>query len=205
MCGRYELSETPQRLQAVFRLDTLPQGFANADIRPTNTAPVVRYENGQRLASLLRWGLIPGWAKDEKIAQRTFNARAEGVAEKPSFRSAFKRRRCLVPASSFYEWRAIPGEKKKQKLRFNNAQHRPLALAGLWEYWMHPETKELWETFTIITTSANDFMAPIHDRMPVILGEADWDTWLDPEVGKTLLLQSMLRPCPDDWLEMSPA
>jgi putative SOS response-associated peptidase YedK len=149
--------------------------------------------------------LIPSWSKDDKIAQHTFNARGETVADKPSFRAAFKRRRCIVPASAFFEWRAIPGEKKKQKLRFTSPEEHPLALAGLWEHWKRPETGEMVETYTVITTEANAFMAPIHDRMPVILGERDWDAWLDPDTGNPLLLQSMLAPCPDDWLECAPA
>ena len=160
---------------------------------------------GQRLALPARWGLIPSWSKDDKIAQHTFNARGETVAEKPSFRAAFKRRRCIVPVSAFFEWRAIPGEKKKQKLRFTSPEQHPLALAGLWEHWQRPDTGETVESYTIITTTANDFMAPIHDRMPVILGKSDWDAWLDPETGNPLLLQSMLAPCPDEWLECAPA
>ena len=144
-------------------------------------------------------------AKDDKIAQHTFNARAESVAEKPSFRATFKRRRCIVPVSAFFEWRAIPGERKKQKLRFASPEEHPLALAGLWKHWTRPETGEGVESYTVITTGANAFMAPIHERMPVILGERDWDAWLDPETGNLLLLQSMLAPCPDGWLECSPA
>ncbi|MGB7534114.1 MAG: SOS response-associated peptidase, partial [Azonexus sp.] len=123
------------------------------------------------------------------------------VADKPSFRAAFKRRRCLVPVSAFYEWRELHGEKRKQKLRFASPEQHPLALAGQWEHWKQPETGELVESYTIITTAANAFMAPIHDRMPVILGECDWTAWLDPDMSNPMLLQSMLVPCPDDWLE----
>lgn len=123
-------------------------------------------------------------AKDDKIAQHTFNARAESVAEKPSFRAAFKRRRCIVPVSAFFEWRAIPGERKKQKLRFASPEEHPLALAGLWKHWTRPETGEGVESYTVITTGANAFMAPIHERMPVILGERDWDAWLPSSTVK---------------------
>ena len=205
MCGRYDLNESPQILALYFRLFAEPPTFRNADVRPSNTAPIIRLHEGQRLALPARWGLIPSWSKDDKIAQHTFNARAETVAEKPSFRAAFKRRRCIVPVSAFVEWRAIPGEKKKQKLRFASPEQHPLALAGLWEHWQRLETGESVETYTIITTTANDFMAPIHDRMPVILGQGDWDAWLDQATGNPLLLQSMLAPCPDDWLECVPA
>lgn len=201
MCGRYDLNESPQMLMLYFMLGAEPEAFSNPDVRPTNKAPVIRNLDGQRLASLARWGLIPSWSKDDKIAQHTFNARAETIAEKPSFRAAFKRRRCIVPVSAFYEWRAIPGEKKKQKLRFASPDATPLAIAGLWEHWTRPETGETVESYTVITTTANDFMAPIHDRMPVILGKADWDAWLDPETGNPLLLESMLQPCPNDWLD----
>lgn len=205
MCGRYDLNESPQMLMLYFFLDELAEEYRNADVRPTNQAPIIREGEGGRLASPARWGLIPSWAKDEKIAQHTFNARGETVAEKPSFRAAFKRRRCIVPASAFFEWQAVPGEKKKRKLRFASPDGKPLALAGLWERWQQPGTGETIDSYTIITTKANELMAPIHDRMPVILGASDWNAWLDPETGNPLLLQSMVAPCPDDWLEMAPA
>lgn len=205
MCGRYDLNQSPQMLMLYFSLGAEPEPFSNPDVRPTNRAPIIRNLDEQRIAGLARWGLIPSWSKDDKIAQHTFNARAETIAEKPSFRAAFKRRRCIVPASAFFEWRAIPGEKKKQKLRFVSPDGNPLALAGLWEHWTRPETGEAVESYTIITTSANGFMAPIHNRMPVILGQPDWGAWLDPEAGNPLLLESMLKPCPDEWLEYEAA
>jgi len=175
MCGRYDLNESPQMLALYFLLSAEPAMFSNADVRPTNTAPIIRSHEGQRLALPARWGLIPFWLKGDKIPQHTFNARGETVAGKPSFRVAFKRQRCLVPVSAFFEWRAIPGEQKKQKLRFTSPEQHPLALAGLWDHWRRPETGETVESYTIITTSANAFMAPIHNRMPVILGKRDWD------------------------------
>ena len=188
----------PERISAdagaLLHAGQIAAPYSNADVRPTNSAPIIRIHEGQRLALPARWGLIPSWSKDDKIAQHTFNAGGETVADKPSFRAAFKRRRCIVPVSAFFEWRVIPGEKKKQKLRFSSPGQHPLALAGLWEHWQRPETGEPVETYTIITTAANDFMAPIHDRMPVILGQADWDLWLSPETGSPLLLQSMLAP-----------
>lgn len=194
MCSRFSVATPKDQLKVRFRLDALPADFFNEDIRPTNFAPVIRVVEGQRLALPARWGLIPSWAKDHGIAQHTFNARSETLAEKPSFRAAFKKRRCIIPTDAFYEWRAIPGERRKQRLRFEASDGSPLALAGLWEHWKRPETGELLETFTIITTAANDFMAPIHDRMPVIISDADMDIWIDPDESNPLLLQSMLRP-----------
>lgn len=205
MCGRYDLSQSPQMLQLYFRLSAPAAAFSNADIRPTDWAPIIREQGGERLAVPARWGLIPSWSKDDAIAKHTFNARGETVAEKPSFRTAFKRRRCVVPATAFFEWRVVPGEKRKQKLRFSDPAGNPLALAGLWESWQQPGADAVIQTYTIITTTANGLMAPIHDRMPVVLGETDWDTWLDPEVNNPVLLQSMLQPCPDEWLEANPA
>ena len=115
MCGRYDLNQTPQMLMLYFSLEAEPAPFSNSDIRPTNKAPIIRNHGGQRVAGLARWGLIPSWSKDDKIAQHTFNARAETLAEKPSFRAAFKRRRCIVPASAFYEWRAVPPVKRENR------------------------------------------------------------------------------------------
>lgn len=204
MCGRYDLNESPQMLALYFQLLEIPPSYSNADVRPSNWAPVIRIDEGRRVASLAKWGLIPSWSKDERIAQHTFNARAESVAEKPSYRASFKRKRCLVPVSAFFEWKAIPGQKKKQKLRFSSSDGSPLALAGLWDRWMAPEGQPI-ETYTIITTTANKLLEPIHERMPVVLGRDDWEAWLDPQAGNPLLLQSMLQPCPEEWLECSPA
>lgn len=201
MCGRYELHNSPQMLMLYFLLAEEPTAYSNADVRPTNEAPIIRICDGNRLALSAHWGLIPSWAKDATIAQHTFNARAETLAEKPSFRSAFRRRRCIVPMSAFFEWQAIAGQKKKEKLRFANTDGNPLAVAGLWECWEKSGDGCAVETFTVITTAANAFMAPIHDRMPAILAKSDWDAWLDPEMSDPVPLRSMLAPSPDGWLE----
>lgn len=200
MCGRYDLNESPQMLALYFQLLETPPSYNNADVRPTNWAPIISVVEGRRVLSLAKWGLIPSWSKDEQIAQHTFNARAESVAEKPSFRASFKRKRCLVPISAFFEWKAIPGQKKKQKLRFSSPNGEPLALAGLWDVWAPPEAIPI-VSYTIITTPANKLLEPIHERMPVVLGRDDWEAWLDPQTGNPLLLQSMLQPCPEEWLE----
>lgn len=200
MCSLYEIPTPKTQLKVRFRLDALPDDFEGRDIRPTNQAPIIRVVEGQRIISFARWGLIPSWAKDEAIAKHTFNARAETISEKPSFRAAFKRHRCIVPASAFYEWRTIPGQTKKQRLRFEGADGQPLGLAGLRERWKRPQTDEVVESYTIITTRANGFMAPIHDRMPVLMSDTDMDIWLDPEESNLLLLASLLKPAAEDAL-----
>lgn len=200
MCSLYTLAIPRNQLKARFRLDAPPDDFVDRDIRPTDLAPVIRIVEGQRLAFPARWGLIPSWAKDEGIAQHTFNARSETLSEKASFRAAFKRHRCIVPATAFYEWRAVPGQKRKQRLRFEASDGRPLGLAGLWESWKRPGTGDVVETFTIITTAANAFMAPIHSRMPVPLSDQDSDIWLDPQENNPLLLSAMLQPPGEDAL-----
>ena len=201
MCGRYDLNESPQMLMLYVSLTQEPEAFSNDDVRPSDLAPIIRAHDGQRTASLARWGLLPRWKQE---GQPMFNARGETVAEKPSYRSAFKRRRCLVPVSAFFEWRPISGQKKKQKLRFAAADGKPLALAGLWEPNHHLATGEGAESYTVITIAPNAFMAPFHDRMPVILSSDDWATWLDPDGDNPLLLQSMIQPCPNDMLDVSP-
>jgi putative SOS response-associated peptidase YedK len=143
------------------------------NIPPTVDIPVIRFADGKRRLSMMRWGLLPPWTKDPKKSPLLNNARAETVAEKPSFRSAFKKRRCLIPASGFFEWKK-EGQ-LKQPFYFSRPDDKPLAFAGLWETWNDIES------CTIITTEANELMAPIHDRMPVVLGDNDYATWLDPE------------------------
>ena len=202
MCSLYEVPTPNIQLKVRFRLNALPDGFEGRDVRPTGQAPIIHTMDGHRLATLARWGLIPSWAKDETIARHTFNARAETVAEKPSFRTAYKRHRCIVPAAAFYEWRSIPGQTKKQRMRIAAADGQPLGLAGLRERRKRPGTEEIVETFTIITTAANNFMAPIHDRMPVLLSEADMEIWLDPDEHNPLLLSSLLKPAAEDVLKL---
>ena len=205
MCGRYEIHNSPQMLMLYFLLAQEPSGYSNADVRPTNSAPIIRALDGQRMIRPARWGLIPPWAKDETIAQHTFNARAETLAEKPSFRAAFKRRRCIVPMTAFFEWRTIVGQRKKEKLRFASPEGKPLAVAGLWERWQRLGADETIETYTVITTAANGLMAPIHDRMPALLAASDWEAWLDPEMINPVFLRSLLVPCPDGWLNVQAA
>jgi putative SOS response-associated peptidase YedK len=199
MCGRYArygkrkvyLDEFVIKTNLHEAADYLDRPLFN--IAPTSDVVVVRNGAEVRELTLMRWGLIPSWTKDIKKAPLLNNARAETVAEKPSFRSAFKKRRCLIPADGFYEW--VDGTKPKQPYYFRRADERPLAFAGLWESWNDIES------CTIITTDANSLMAPVHHRMPVILAPNDYAEWLDPAAEE---LGRLLTPCPADELVAYP-
>jgi putative SOS response-associated peptidase YedK len=199
MCGRYGVEHTGQQLALYFNLmQPLPNFEPAAELCPTDTVPtVVAREDGRHL-DLQRWWLVPSWwQKELKALPTLFNARAESLTEKPIFRGALQSRRCLVPASYFYEWTKTP--RGKLKNRIERADGAPLAFAGLWEEWRPPEGDPL-RSCTIITTSPNHVMEPIHTRMPVILGEDEWDEWLSPATRAADLLH-LLQPCPDDWLK----
>ena len=190
MCGRYDLSDNPAAIKAKFSVPTVPQFAPNPDLRPTNSAPIVRLDaDGERECALARWGLVPTWAKELKFGNRCINARSETVAKLPAFRSAFRKRRCLVPVNAFFEWSGDKGQRIKWRL---SVRDEPLfALAGLWEWWRDPATADAdgVETYTIITCAANAAIAPLHDRMPVIVREADFARWLDAAVdGQPLLV-----------------
>ncbi|MCA9267495.1 MAG: SOS response-associated peptidase [Planctomycetales bacterium] len=217
MCGRFTLRTPTNLLVQQFLLDIAPDLPPRYNIAPTQNVAVVRpaAAEGKRELTLLRWGLVPSWAKDASIGARMINARAETVAEKPAFRAAFKRRRCLVPADGYYEWKAPPtrgqgagkASGKKQPYLFHLADDRPFALAGLWERWDGPSgdgTAGPLETCTLITTSANAVASPIHDRMPVLIAECDYEAWLDPQFQDKECLQAMLRPYAGDDLAADP-
>jgi putative SOS response-associated peptidase YedK len=195
MCGRYGLNTSPAKLRSRFNVPAVPELPFDGqlhNIAPSQQMPIVRQGNDGREMVLARWGLIPNWAKDAKIGYSLINARADTVAEKPSFRSAFKRRRCLIPADGFYEWKAT-GTKIKQPYFISLKDKEPFGFAGLWEQWDNPDDGKTVESFTIVTTEPNELTAPIHNRMPVILGTQDYSTWLDPEeVPDTL--KGLLRP-----------
>ena len=195
MCGRFTLRTPTPVLMEQFRLETMPELTPRYNIAPTQTISAVRaagdkIESGREFAQF-RWGLVPSWAKELSIGAKMINARAEGVAEKPSFRAAFKRRRCLVMADGYYEWQASGGKKQPYYIRL--ADESPFGLAGLWETWKSPEGK-LIETCSLMTTAANAFTEPIHNRMPVILAPADYDLWLDPQMIDREKLEPLLAP-----------
>jgi putative SOS response-associated peptidase YedK len=195
MCGRYDLSDNPAAIRAKFSVPAVPDFLVNPDLRPTDSAPIVRLSKaGERECVLARWGLVPFWAKELKFGNRCINARAETVATTPAFKAAYKARRCLVPASAFYEWTGEKGHKVKWRI---TVPDEPLfALAGLWEWWRDPAAKDQpgVETYTIVTTAANAQLAPIHDRMPVIVPQARYAAWLDPAQDATDLLAPLQQP-----------
>ncbi len=210
MCGRFTNRFTWKQLHRLMGLTTPPpeQDFASRyNIAPTQTAPVVRADDrggGARALAMLRWGLVPSWAKEIKIGASMINARAEGIEAKPAFRTALRRRRCIVPVSGFYEWKRLADGKSKQPYYIrSSSDDEPLAFAGLWERWQPPDADAV-ETFTIITTAPNQMMSGLHDRMPVILAPEDFDRWLDPTNQDAAGLLPLLKPAPDDAMVYYP-
>ena len=177
------------------------EGEPDYNVTPRAEVPVVaETKEHLRVLDRVRWGLVPSWAKDLSVGDRLINARADGIAAKPAYRKAFERRRCLMPADGFYEWRTVPGRKQKQPYFIARADREPMAFAGLYEVWRDradPESSWI-RSCAIVTTDANDKLAPIHDRMPVVLAERAWDEWLDPDNRDTEQLQLLLVPAPSD-------
>jgi putative SOS response-associated peptidase YedK len=190
MCGRFTLSAPSEEIGDLFGVEIGAALAPRYNIAPTQPVVAVRVEGGRRRLVRLRWGLIPAWADDPAIGNRMINARAETAAEKPSFRQAFRSRRCLVAADGFFEWQKRAG--KKQPFHIHLRDRGPFAIAGLWERWS--KGSEPVESCTLLTTSANALVSPIHDRMPVILAPADFDTWLDPALTDVERVQALLRP-----------
>lgn len=177
MCGRFTLTQTAEAIAEAFDLDEVPRFVPGYNIAPTQPVPVIRLGSGkQRQFDYLYWGLIPSWAKDISMGSRMINARVETVTEKPSFRTAFKRRRCLIAADGFYEWQRQ--DSKKQPYYFHLNDHSIFGFAGLWEQWHSPAGDEI-QSCTILTKAANSVVKPIHDRMPIILTPDLYDDWLD--------------------------
>jgi putative SOS response-associated peptidase YedK len=238
MCGRLVQTLPPEAMARVFRTTgAVPNIGPSWNVAPTQDALVVRSREGARSLDVLRWGLVPFWAKDIKIGVRAINARSEEAERAPMFREALQRRRCLVPADAFYEWQAVAEEPPaaapaepdllaglapavpqaptrrraarpkpppkqrivKQPWAIARADGQPLALAGLWERWKSREGGETVQSFTILTCAPNATMAALHDRMPVVLGAADWPAWLgEADDGARAL--ALLKPCPAEWL-----
>lgn len=195
MCGRFTLTISPEQLQqAIPGLITPSEMAPRYNIAPSQPVAVVP-NDGQRKLDFYVWGLVPSWAKDPSIGNRMINARAETLAEKPSFRAAFRRRRCLIPADGFYEWRQIPGQKNKVPYYIRLKTGEPFVFAGLWESWNAADGSNLLSC-AIITTVPNALMEPIHNRMPVILPAAAYDRWLAPDEQDPAALQALLQPYP---------
>jgi putative SOS response-associated peptidase YedK len=217
MCGRFTLRTPLSVLISHFDLDVgadrqLLLFGPRYNIAPTQEILAIRTDpqNGRRLPAMLRWGLVPSWAKELASGPPMINARGETLAEKPAFRTAFRSRRCLIPADGFYEWRKPPdgGRGKKQPFYIHRPDHAPFAFAGLWETWKaKPAADEpalVIESCTIVTTAANNTLNELHDRMPVILAPGDYAAWLDPTRQDTAGLQNLLAPCGEHELVAEP-
>ena len=203
MCGRYTISVSPDELASHFNAiapETLTPRFNAA---PSQDLPTLLNEPsvGPRSIEMLHWGLVPHWSKTRDVGQKMINARAETLTSKPSFRDAFRKRRCLVLADGFYEWRANGSTKTPMRITLKSGE--PFAFAGLWESWQDSSTGERLRTFTIITTEPNDLMATIHNRMPVILLPGDEDRWLDNN-ARPEDWEALLRPYPTDRMTAYP-
>ena len=194
MCGRFALKNSSQQLKQCYNTANAVEYPARYNIAPSQPVLTIATSNGQRLMDVMRWGLVPSWAKDISIGNRMINARAESIEEKPSFRAAFKRRRCIIPASGFYEWHT-----KTREPYFFSSKDTVLSLAGLWEHWQSPDGSELLSC-TIVTTTANKVLAPVHERMPVILEHDALEVWLG-DTQDVPLLKSLLKPYDDDKLQ----
>lgn len=195
MCGRFTLLAPGETVAELFQLSEAPALAPRYNIAPTQPVAAVRVnpDIGERELTHLHWGLIPRWAKDPSIGSRMINARSETAAEKPSFRVAFKYRRCLVPADGFYEWQKLNGGKQPVRIQMQNGL--PFGIAGLWEHWQSPDGSEI-ESCTLLTTEPNELLQSVHNRMPVILAPQDFDLWLDPGAQHPGEVQPLLRPYP---------
>ncbi len=202
MCGRYAITLPPDAMQQLFAYGERPNFPPRYNIAPTQPVPVVRAHDGARQFMLMRWGFIPGWVKDLKSFPLIINIRGESASEKPSFRAALTRRRCLMPVDGFYEWHRL-GEGRHGESRtylFRRPDRGLFAFAALWETWHSQDGSEI-DTVALVNGPANGLMAAIHDRCPVIIEPRDFDRWLDPASGADTV-QPLLRPPPDDLLEM---
>src|SRR5215471_5028425 len=198
MCGRARLSSDVSEIKVAFRIPPerpTPNFAASWNVAPTDPLPIVRYDakEQQRSLEVMRWGLVPFWAKDIKVGFANINAKAEGIENKPAFREAFRQRRCLVPVDSFYEWKKVDGGKQPYAIALKS--RGIMALAGLWENWRSPAGERI-RSFAIVTTEPNDLCAELHNRMPVILAPETWPAWLGEESADPHQLKALLAPYP---------
>jgi putative SOS response-associated peptidase YedK len=201
MCGRYAVTSVPEAIRALFRYKARPNFPPRFNIAPTQPIPIVRLADGERQFALVRWGFLPSWVKDPKDFTLLINARGETVIDKPAFRAAMRRRRCLIPADGFYEWRR--SSDGNQPFYIRRQSGGLFAFAGLWETWTGPNGEEL-ETAAIVTTHANATLKPIHERMPVIVPEQAFDLWLDAATTDAQAAAALIAPAPDDLFEAFP-
>ncbi|MEA2660087.1 MAG: hypothetical protein QOF64_2822 [Candidatus Binatota bacterium] len=208
MCGRYVSVSSPSLLASHFGVEEVRTDDVEADynVTPRAEVPIVAVSRGVRVLDRVRWGLVPFWAKDMSIGDKLINARAETVAAKPAYRRAFERRRCIIPADGFYEWKAVEGAKTRQPYFIRRRDGEPLAFAGLWENWYDPALEEptRLRSCAIVTTTANDELTPLHHRMPVVLPAPAWDEWLDQERRQVESVQRLCAPLPDGELLFHP-
>ncbi|MBE7381754.1 MAG: SOS response-associated peptidase [Leptolyngbya sp. SIO1E4] len=206
MCGRFSQTQSGERIAAAFQLNRIPDLTPRYNIAPTQSVSVITQSRRtqDREHHQKQWGLIPGWAKASTMGQRLINARAETVAEKPAFRNAFQRRRCLIIADGFYEWQRSPQSHVKQPFLIQLKTRSPFAFAGLWERWQDPTTQQQVFSCTILTTQPNRVMGPIHDRMPVMLAPEEYDVWLDPSFYNPGVLETLLDPYDDEAMVAIP-
>ena len=206
MCGRFVSASPPDEIARYFDAEA-PEALLEPsyNVAPTNDIYAVLDDGGVRRLDAFHWGLVPIWAKDPRQGSKMINARAETLAAKNAYKPAFKRRRCIIPADGFYEWKKIPGQKTKQPHFIHRPDGEPLAFAGLWEVWRGPDKQgDPLRSCTIVTTSANETMQPLHDRMPVILPASAWEQWLDPANDDIETLGKLLVPAPPELIVTHP-
>src|SRR5581483_1444865 len=210
MCGRFVSSSPPDELARYFDVDKVTEAVLEPsyNVAPTNDVYVVLESGGVRRLETLRWGLITFWAKDASSGNRMINARAETLASRNAYKHAFKKRRCIIPADGFYEWKSIPGQKTKQPYYIHRADGEPMAFAGLWDIW-RPQVGDdgddaVIRSCTIITGDPNEKIAAIHDRMPVMLPPSTWERWLDADFDDLDALGKLLVPAPASLITLHP-
>ena len=203
MCGRFSQERPASELAEIFAAEPLAEELGPRwNVAPTDEAFVVVQREERRAVVAYRWGLIPHWAENAKVAARMFNARSESLSRSPAFADALRRKRCLVPVDGFYEWQRLGS--RRQPFTIGRADTRPLVLAGLWSGWRDPAKDVVVRTFSIVTTRPNEQLAWLHDRMPVLLPEGAWDRWLDPDLADLGELQGLFEPTDEVELRIEP-